>query len=289
MMIGFHKMHGLGNSFIFFEEMNQDLSCIKTPEKIKLLCSPGKGLGSDGIVFVMPAKDPKHHCRMQMFNTDGSEAEMCGNAVRCVAHIFDQQQLGINPVLIETLGGIKEVSFVEVKDGEAFYKAQMGPALFDLVPTGELVPEERRKALNWNEMNFEPVYVNVGNPHAVIFLKTPLTADEMKAAGAWLETHANHPRRINVEFVEIISSNEAVVNVWERGCGMTQACGTGATAVAAAGIKAGHFDTRVTVHMPGGDLIIEQDARGSLAMTGPVQEVAVGQLSAGMAYRLTRA
>jgi diaminopimelate epimerase len=288
-MIGFHKIHGLGNSFIFFEEMNQDLSCIKAPEKIRLLCSTGRGLGSDGLVFIGPAKDPKHHCRMEMFNTDGTEAEMCGNAIRGAAHLFDHQHLGISPILIETKGGIKEVSFVGVKDGETFYKAQMGAALFDLVATGELAAEEKRKKLEWKELSFEPVYVNVGNPHAVIFLKTPLTTDEMKSVGAWLETHANHPRRINIEFVEVISRREATVNVWERGCGMTQACGTGATAVAAAGIRQGIFDHSVTIHMPGGDLTIEQDARGILSMTGPVQEVAVGQITSAMTYRLTRA
>ncbi len=288
-MIGFHKIHGLGNSFIFFEEMSQDLSFIKVPEKIKLLCNPGKGLGSDGVVFISPPKDPKHQCRMQMFNIDGTEAEMCGNAIRCVAHLFDHQHLGISPILIETKVGIKEVSFVGDKEGEAFYKAQMGAALFDLVSTGELLAADKYKQLTWKEQTFEPVYVNVGNPHAVIFLKTALTSDEMKSVGAWLETHANHPRRINIEFVEITSRSEAIVNVWDRGCGMTQACGTGATAVTAAGIKKGLFDPKVTIHMPGGDLVIEQDSKGIMYMTGPVQEVAIGQISSGMAYRLNRA
>ncbi len=287
-MIGFYKMHGLGNSFIFFDEMNQDLSCIKTVEKIKLLCSPGRGIGSDGVIFICPPRDPKHHCRMEMFNSDGTEAEMCGNAIRGTAHLYDQQRLGISPLLIETKGGIKEVRFVEVKDGESFYKAQMGAALFDLVSTGELLPEDRRKPLKWHEINFEPVYVNVGNPHAVVFLNENLSADEMKTVGAWLETHANHPRRINIEFVEVINRDEANVWVWERGCGMTLACGTGATAVAAAGILKGHFSSRITIHMPGGDLIIEQNKDSQLFMTGPVQEVAVGQISAGMAHRITR-
>ncbi len=288
-MIGFHKMHGLGNCFIFFDEFNQDLSFIKTPEKIRLLCTTSHGLGSDGLVFIAPPRDAKHHCRMEMFNTDGSEAEMCGNAIRGAAMLYDRKSLGISPVLIETRSGTKEVSFVKVSDGEGYYRAQMGQASFDLIRSGELVSDDKRKPLEWNSLTFDPVYVNVGNPHAVIFLKTPLTHDEMKVAGAWLETHANHPRRINVEFVEVLSRNEARVNVWERGCGMTAACGTGATAVAAAGIKKGLFDKKVTIHMPGGDLVIEQDAESLLYMTGPVQEVAVGQISSGMAHRLSRA
>lgn len=287
-MIGFNKIHGLGNCFIFFEEINQDLSFLKKPEVIQLLCETSKGLGSDGLIFIRPPKDPKHHCRMQMFNTDGSEAEMCGNAIRGVAHMFDHLHLGVNPVLIETNGGIKEVSFVEVKDGEAFYKAQMGKALMDLVSTGELLSEDKRKPLDWNGRTLNPVYVNVGNPHAVIFLDQPLKTDEMKTVGAWLESHANHPRRINVEFVEVISRREAKVSVWERGCGMTQACGTGATAVTAAGIEKGLFDKRVTIHMPGGDLIIEQSDARDMYMTGPVQEVASGILSGSLLHKFTR-
>ncbi len=278
-MIGFHKLHGLGNNFIFFNEINQDLSLLKKKEVIKLLCSTEQGIGSDGAIFLSLPRDPKHHCRMQMFNSDGTEAEMCGNAIRGVGHLFDDLHRGINPILVETAVGVKEVSYVGVEKGASFYKAQMGKALFDLVPTGELVPEEKRKTLDWKERNFSPIYVNVGNPHAVIFLKSPLKLDEMKSAGAWLETHANHPRRINIEFVEVISRNEAKVFVWERGCGMTQACGTGATAVAAAGIREGLFDSKVTIQMPGGNLVIEQNENQVLSMTGPVQEVATGQLS----------
>jgi len=287
-MIGFHKIHGLGNCFIFFEEMNQDLGFLKKPEVIKLLCETSRGLGSDGLVFIGSPKDPKHHCRMQMFNTDGSEAEMCGNAIRCVAHIYDHLHLGTSPILIETAGGIKEVSYVGVKDGEVFYKAQMGKAILDLVSTGELVSEDKRKALDWNGREFKPVYVNVGNPHAVIFLDMPMTNDEMKSVGAWLESHANHPRRINVEFVEVLSRKEARIHIWERGCGMTQACGTGATAVTVAGIEQGLFDREVTIHMPGGDLTIEQTAKKDLYMTGPIQEVATGTLSGSLLTRFSK-
>jgi diaminopimelate epimerase len=281
-MIGFHKLHGLGNNFIFFNEINQDLSLLKKPEVITLLCNTQQGLGSDGVIFISLPKDPKHQCRMQMFNSDGTEAEMCGNAIRGVGHLFDDMHQGITPILVETQGGVKEVSFVGVENGTTFYKAQMGKPLFDLVQTGELIAESKRKSLDWKERDFAPIYVNVGNPHAVIFLKAPFKLDEMKSAGAWLETHVNHPRRINVEFVEVISRNEASVFVWERGCGMTQACGTGATAVAAAGIKEGLFDSKITIHMPGGDLIIEQNENQVLSMTGPVQEVATGQLSSSL-------
>ncbi len=288
-MFGFHKMHGLGNSFIFFDELGQDLAVLKNPRILRLLCSSGRGLGGDGVIFIQPPRDKKHHCRMQMFNTDGTEAEMCGNAIRGVAHLYRQHHLGHEPLLIETLSGVKEIHAGTVKDGKCQYRVEMGKPSFDLTATGELLSPRDRKPLHWQEETLEPVYVNIGNPHAMLFLSSPLTQDEMIALGAWLEVHPNHPRRINVEFVEILSPQEAKVTVWERGCGMTQACGTGATAVAAAGIKLGKLTSPVTVHMPGGDLVISQDERGVLFMTGPIQEVAVGQLSASFLHGLGEA
>jgi diaminopimelate epimerase len=284
-MIGFQKIHGLGNCFIFFEELTQNLSFLKRPEIIALLCDSSHGIGSDGAVFVRKPHDPKHHCRMQMFNTDGSEAEMCGNAIRCVAHIYQHLHCNSGPVIIETAGGVKLVKYIKEENGEVFYQAEMGQALLDLVASGELLTPEKRSELIWKDRTFKPVYVNVGNPHAVIFLKQQLSSDEMKTVGAWLESHKNHPRRINVEFVEIISPREANVHIWERGCGMTQACGTGATAVAVAGIEKGHFNNEVSIHMPGGTLIIEQNDHKDLFMTGPVQEVATGTISASLLYK----
>ena len=284
-MIGFHKMHGLGNNFIFFDEINHDLTKLKEPEVIKLLCDVKQGIGADGLVFLGKPRDLKHDCRMEIYNSDGTEAEMCGNAIRGIGHLFDHLHLGKELIKVETKGGLKEVNYVKVDTGTAFYRAQMGSASFDLVASGELISADKRKPLECKERTFNPIYVNVGNPHAVIFLKAPLKTDEMRAVGAWLETHPNHPRRINIEFVEIISRSEAKVTVWERGCGFTQACGTGATAVTAAGIKEGLLDSNVTIHMPGGDLQIEQDEEGILYMTGPIQEVASGQLSPSLVYQ----
>ncbi len=285
-MYSFHKMHALGNHFVFFDEMGQDFSRLKKPRVLQLLCDPRRGIGADGIVFIMDPRDPKHHCRMQMFNTDGTEAEMCGNAIRCVAHLFKAHCLGIEPVLVETGGGIREVRFEGASNGTATYRVEMGSASFDLISTGELVGEKDRKPLDWEGENLEPVHVNVGNPHAVLFVDEPWDEDEMVRAGAWLETHANHPRRINVEFVQILSPHEVRVHVWERGCGMTQACGTGATAVTAAGIRAKKLQSPVTVHMPGGDLSISQEKGGVLFMAGPAQEIISGELTAAFLHTL---
>lgn len=284
-MIGFYKIHGLGNNFIFLDETCQNLSHLKTKKTIKLLCNVRLGIGADGVVFISQPDDSNNHCKMEIFNSDGSEAEMCGNAIRCVGHLYNQLNLGVPSILVETKSGIRTVSPVGAEEGTALYKAQMGIPEFDLVKTNELVESSKQKELIWNEYDFKPIYVNVGNPHAVIFLNKKLKLDEIKKIGAWLETHSNHPKRINIEFVEIISRSEANMTVWERGCGITQACGTGSTAVAAAGIKTNQFDKKVTIHMPGGDLIIEQDENKIMYMTGPIQEVMTGQLSPSFVHQ----
>jgi len=285
-MHAFHKMHGLGNFFIFFDEIGQDFSRLKKAGILKSLCDCRRGVGGDGVIFMMEPRDPKHHCRMQMFNSDGTEAEMCGNAIRGVAHLYKSHNLGHEPILIETGGGVREVRFEGARDGICSYRVEMGPASFNLIVTGELLPKKEQKPLQWQDDLLEPVYVNVGNPHAVLFLQTPLGDDSMVSLGAWMETNPNHPRRINVEFVEIINKSEVRVHVWERGCGMTQACGTGATAVAAAGIKLGKLVSPVTVHMPGGDLFITADSKGTLFMAGPIEHIAVGNLMPSFIRRL---
>jgi len=278
-MFEYYKMHGLGNHFIFFDEIQQNFSKLKKPGIIKALCDVRHGLGADGIVFIMDPQNPKYQCRMQMFNVDGTEAEMCGNAIRGVAHRFKSRNLGVEPILIETKSGVKEVRSLECRKGICFYKVDMGQASFDLVSTGDLVAKKDYKTLKWQDQEFNPVYVHVGNPHAVLFLTEKLSEDSMISLGAWLETHPNFPRRINVEFVEVRSKNEIDVHVWERGCGMTSACGTGATASAMAGIRNGKLESPVTVHMPGGDLVISCDTKGKLFMSGPIQEVAEGRLA----------
>ena len=278
-MVSFTKMHGLGNHFLFFDEMTRPLNALKSPRAIVTLCSPTVGMGADGLVFIGPPADSANDCRMQIFNNDASEAEMCGNAIRCVAHLMLPRLPERASIRIETKGGLKEVQAAESRQGFPCYRVYMGKAQEDLVATGELAPPDARTPMIWDEAPVQLEYVNVGNPHGVCFLRHMPGREYMADLGAWLETHPNHPRRINIEFVETISPHEVRVTVWERGCGFTQACGTGATAVAATGTRTGALQSPVTVHMPGGDLIIEAGPSG-LFMTGPVQEVAVGTLAA---------
>lgn len=279
-MYKFFKMNGLGNSFIFFDEAQQDFSSLKNAEIIKTLCSPGNGIGADGVVFVEPPKDAtKNSCYMRIYNEDGSEAEMCGNALRCVAHLFIGQRVSRDELRIETGSGVKQVSLAYKTDETGFYRAEIGVAELDLVKTGELLPLNDREVIKVDDKVFEPFYVNVGNPHGVLFFDDMPDLEFIERVGNVIETHKNHPRRINVEFVKVLKRDLCEINIWERGCGITKACGTGACAVVAAGIKKGVFDSKVRVKMPGGVLDIEQDSRGLLHMTGPVQEVVYGHLS----------
>jgi diaminopimelate epimerase len=278
-MFEFQKLHGLGNHFIFFDEMGQDFQKLKQPAGIKAMCDVKYGLGADGIIFITDPTDATCQCCMQMFNVDGSEAEMCGNAIRGVAHLYKNHHKGIEPIRIQTRAGVREIRSAGEKDGACFYTVDMGKAQFDLTKTGDQLPADKQKPMVWHDDSVQPYYVHVGNPHAMLFLESKMDRDAMISMGAWLEMHPNHPRRINVEFVEVLGKQEIRVTVWERGCGMTSACGTGATACVAMAIKLGKVSAPVTVHMPGGDLFISQNESGNLLMTGPVQEVAVGQLA----------
>lgn len=278
-MLRFFKMNGIGNSFIFFDENIQDYSCIRKPERIRAICDPGTGIGADGVVFVMPPGDiDKNNCKMEIYNSDGSRAEMCGNALRCVAHLYLSQRGDLEKVSIETDCGDKTVTLAEKTDAVVLYKAQIGKASFDLVSKGELIPDFSGN-FAFDGKDYAVEYVNVGNPHAVMFLKKMPCEQKIKKIGKAIENHNNHPKKINVEFVEITSRNSCSAQIWERGCGITKACGTGACAIVAAGIKNGLFDNKVKVSMPGGSLTIEQDKGKNLYMTGPVQEVVYGHLS----------
>lgn len=288
-MFEFWKMHHLGNHFILFDELGGDekaFAPLRTAAAVRVLCDAHFGLGADGVVFVRKPQDATHQCRMQMFNRDGSEAEMCGNALLAVGHLYQQRHPSRGPILVETGGGVRQVQSKGIcPEGLPAYKIDLGQVRFDLEATGELLPASKRRELIWRDEPLSPIYANVGNPHAVVFTSQPLESDAMISMGAWLETHPNHPRRINVEFVEIVDPHQVRVHVWERGCGMTNACGTGAAAVTASGVKLGKLQSPVAVTMPGGQLLIEIEG-ASTFLTGAVQEVAEGRLAETFVKRL---
>lgn len=273
MITEFTKMHGLGNDYIYFD-------CIANPN---LISAPGKvapglsdrhfGIGGDGIVLILKADVKGAEFRMRMFNSDGSEAEMCGNAIRCVAkYLCDNGYVTGNEVNIQTGAGVKHIAISRDAAGQfESARVDMGtPELNGLfVPVNidkKPVVGETVKLANGGEYKFTAV--SVGNPHAVIFVDA-ITDEHVLRDGALLEIHDLFPNKINVEFVRIISPTEVEMRVWERGAGETLACGTGASAVTVACVLNKLTDRKIIVHLLGGDLEIEWADNDHIYMTGP--------------------
>jgi len=273
MLTEFIKMHGLGNDYIYFDCIaNPNL--ISAPEKV----APGLsdrhfGIGGDGIVLILKADVDGAQYRMRMFNSDGSEAEMCGNAIRCVAkYLCDEKYLTTDEVDIQTGGGIKHIEITRNAAGQfESARVDMGaPELNGLfIPVNidkEQVVGESITLSNGKEYNFTAV--SVGNPHAIIFVDE-ITDEHVLQDGALAEIHDLFPNKINVEFVKIISPTEVEMRVWERGAGETLACGTGASAVTVACVLNKLTARKITVHLIGGDLKIEWGDDDHVYMTGP--------------------
>ncbi len=256
-IILFSKMHGLGNDYVVINESEETLIPEdKKPSAVEQLCRRGFSIGADGVIFVSPSEMAQ--IRFRIFNADGSEAEMCGNGIRCFAKfIYENHVVEQETIKVETLGGIKtlelnvlegEVISTRVDMGLASFLAQEIPMITD---KEEFLDEE----LDVGGKKFTLTTVNVGNPHAVIFTDD-LNDVALEEVGPILENHSAFPERINVHFVRIITPCEVEMITWERGAGFTLACGTGATSVALSGYRLGQLDHDVLVHLPGGDLEI---------------------------------
>ena len=270
-------MQGCGNDYVYvncFEEKISD------PEKLAEKISDRHfGIGADGLILILPPVSESSDAFMQLYNFDGSKASMCGNGIRCVAkYIYDH---GIVPenrkkVFIDTPAGIKEI-FLEIQNQKvSAATVNMGEAKIS-----SEIPEE----IKIGEKNLNFIGVDVGNPHAVYFIednpeiKDVFSWEDSKFAieGKKFENHSRFPDRVNSEFIEIISRDEIKMRVFERGSGETLACGTGATASAFAGFKAGKLDSKVLVHLRGGDLKIEIQKNNFCLMTGEAVEVFNGE------------
>ncbi len=273
MLTEFTKMHGLGNDYIYFDCIANP-NIIPAPEKVAPELSDRHfGIGGDGIVLILKADIDAAQYRMRMFNSDGSEAEMCGNAIRCVAkYLCDEDYLTADEVDIQTGAGIKHIEITRNSAGEfESARVDMGaPELNGLfIPVNidkEQVVAESITLSNGKEYNVTAV--SMGNPHAVIFVDE-ITDEHVLQDGALAEVHDLFPNKINVEFVRIISPTEVEMRVWERGAGETLACGTGASAVAVACVLNKLTARKVTVHLLGGDLKIEWADNNHVYMTGP--------------------
>lgn len=269
----FTKMHGIGNDYIYvncFEETVND------PEKVSVILSDRhKGIGSDGLVLIMPSD--KADFRMRIFNADGSEAMMCGNATRCIGkYVYDNGLTGKTDVTLETNSGIKYLKLF-VSDGKVeSVTVDMGKAI--LVPREIPVNSELERfigqPLEIDGKEWRVTCVSMGNPHAVVFTEG-IDDMELEKLGPKFENHSLFPNRINTEFIEVIDSRTLRMRVWERGSGETFACGTGTCAAVVAACLNGicRQDEEILVHLRGGDLRITYRSDGTVMMTGPAARV----------------
>jgi diaminopimelate epimerase len=273
----FTKMHGLGNDYVYVDCVNG--STPADPAKTSIAISDRHfGIGSDGLILI--GKSDHADARMRMFNADGSESEMCGNGLRCVAKFaYDHGIATKSPMKIETGRGVLTVE-IEAKNGKADrVRVNMGEPILESskIPTtlpGN-PPQNHEIKFGNNETAFVTC-VSMGNPHAVIFVNE-ITDDHVLRIGKILEKHEAFPKRINVEFVKINSRTDATMRVWERGSGETLACGTGACGVLVAAVLTNRLDRKATIHLLGGDLEIEWNEKDNCVYkTGPATEVFTG-------------
>ncbi len=273
----FTKMHGISNDYIY---INGATEKIYNPSDVAIkLSDRHTGIGSDGIVMILPSKTCDF--RMRMFNSDGSEAEMCGNASRCVGkYVYDKGLTKKTKVSLETLAGKKilnlhvvdgKVDMVTVDMGEPILRGTDIPTIFDLpMVVSQPIVVSGKKNLT--------TCVSMGNPHSVVYVDDVDSLD-LEKIGPSYECHPAFPHKTNTEFVEIISRNEVKMRVWERGAGETMACGTGACAVAVASVLNGFTDRDVRVKLRGGDLQIKwDDDDNHVYMTGPATTVYEGDV-----------
>ncbi|MBV8780484.1 MAG: diaminopimelate epimerase, partial [Phycisphaerae bacterium] len=243
------------------------------------------GIGADGLILVLPSKSAD--VRMQMFNADGSEGEMCGNGIRCVAKFaFDRGLSKANPMRIETGRGVLSVAMDVGPNGVNQVTVEMGEPILALsnVPVDEkhVTPTNRQHVYQFEVPGFgkqEGVFVSMGNPHVMIFVPDVRSID-LEKIGPIIERHSAFPRRINVHFVEIVWRDEVIMRTWERGSGITLACGTGACAVCVAGVLTNQTNRDLFAHLPGGDLKLSWGQDNQVRMTGAAAEVFEGEWKA---------
>lgn len=254
----FIKMHGAGNDFVIIDARDRAVSL--SEEQIRRISDRHLGVGCDQVIVVKSSIDS--HVNMLIYNADGSEAGACGNATRCVARLFMDEQ-GVDSVTIETVAG----ELLASRADAGLISVDMGVPKLDWqdIP---LASEQETLHLDIAYEGYsDPVAVNVGNPHMVFFVEDTASVD-LADVGKHLECHALFPDRANVGFLQVLARDEVRLRVWERGAGETLACGSGACAGVIAGIRRGLLDANVTVHLPGGDLFIDWREGEGVVMTG---------------------
>ncbi|MDE2125933.1 MAG: diaminopimelate epimerase [Armatimonadetes bacterium] len=276
----FTKMHGIGNDFVVINCLHDALSEERLPGWSIALNDRRFGIGGDGLILVLPSRSADF--RMRMFNPDGTEAEMCGNGIRCFARwVYDAGLTNGRQLTVETLAGVKNLrldvrngAFVSVRVdmGEPVLKPKLIPMRVD--GDGPVVGQ----TINVDGKKVEITAVSMGNPHAVLFV-ADAGAAAVSRLGPLIESHRLFPSRTNVQFVQVLGRNEIKVRTWERGAGETLACGTGACAAVVASVLNRLTARHVTVHLPGGDLSVEWLGDSRVVMTGPAAVAFHGEIA----------
>lgn len=269
----FTKMHGIGNDYVYVNCFQEE---VKNPAEVsKYVSDRHFGIGSDGLILIKPSDVADF--KMDMYNADGSQGEMCGNGIRCVAkYVYDYGLTDKETISVETLAGIKHLELTIDAGKVALVKVNMGSP--ELVPEKIPVMAEGKRAINVplevKGNSYQMNCVSMGNPHCVIFMEEDVRNLNLEAIGPDFENHERFPKRINTEFVNVLDRQTLRMRVWERGSGETLACGTGACATAVAAMLNGHVEKEVTVHLLGGDLKIQwDDGNAPVYMTGPAATV----------------
>jgi len=276
----FTKMHGIGNDYVYVDCFSRQVDQLGDPiELARAISDRHYGVGGDGLILVLPPEG-EGDVRMRMFNADGSEAQMCGNGIRCLAkYAHDHGLTDANPIRVETAAGIKTIDLELDEDGKvAAATVDMGAPVLDPAAIPVNIPQRRVVDLpvRTSRRAFRMTCVSMGNPHAVMFVED-VDAVALESVGPEMENHPLFPERVNAHFVQVISEREVRMRTWERGSGITLACGTGASAVCVAGVLTGRTNRRITAHLPGGDLELHwREDDGHVMLTGPAVEVFTG-------------
>ncbi len=272
----FTKMHGIGNDYVYVNCFEEE---VKEPVRLALVISNRHfSVGSDGLILILPSKVAD--CKMRIFNADGSEAQMCGNGIRCVAkYVYDHKIAQKNPLTVETLAGTKTIQLFTENGKVSSARVNMGkPKLMrSEIPMLGKETQVIDEILTISEaVSFRITCVSLGNPHCVIFVDN-FNKIDVPQYGVEIEHHQLFPERTNVHFVKIHNSKEVTIKTWERGSGVTLACGTGASAVCVAGVLNKKTERKTLAHLPGGNLDLEWAEDGNVYMTGTATEVFSGE------------
>lgn len=269
----FWKMHGLGNDYVVIDNRDRRVEERSLGDLARVLCKRRFSVGADGVLLLYESSVAD--VKMRIFNSDGTEAEMCGNGIRCLAkYCYENSVIEKEEMTVETLAGVKNLHLTVMNGKVRSVRVDMGRPIFEresipMLGEGVCIDEK----LDVDGETYKVTCLSVGNPHCVVFVEDT-ESFPVRTVGPRIEGHKLFPNRVNVEFVEVLSRDYLKVRVWERGVGETLACGTGACAAVAAGVVLGMVDRKCTVHLLGGDLQFEYGE--TMLMTGPAEKAYEG-------------